>query len=358
MTIQSVTNAPVSMMLPLTSAVDQLNAQNTALQAELSSGVVSSSYAGLGDRRYQALDLQPQLSEVAAWQQNVTSAQNTLLVTQTAMSRITGIATALQTSLISLQGDQSVANVSAAAAEARSSLNELGSLLNARNGSQYVFGGNASDTAPVVDPSDITGSPLFQSISASVASVSTTGAAAVETATVAAASDNAAGQSVFSPALSVDGVAATSLTHRVTVGEQEHVAVGLVATQGIASSAASTGSSIRDLMRALAVVGSLDQADATSTGFSTLVSDTATQVVAVNGSLIDTVARLGQTQSRLASQSTMLSSVSDALTTQLGTIKNSDSATLSTQISATQNQLTASYTLIADMKGMSLAAYL
>ncbi len=358
MTIQSTTSAPLSTMLPLTSAVDQLNTQNTLLQGELSSGVLSDSYAGLGDQRYQALDLQPQITEVAAWQQNVSAAQNTLSITQTAMSSITDIATALQTSLTSLQGNQSATNISAAAAEARASLNELGLLLNTKDGSRYVFGGTASDAAPVTDPSNITSSALFQSISTSVASVATTGAASVEAATVAAASDNAATRSVFSAALSVDGTAATSLVHTVTVGEQDHVAVGFVATEGTVPTATSTGSSIRDLMRALAVVGSLDQTDATSTGFSTLVNDTATQVGSINSGLTDTVAHLGQTQAQLASQSDMLSSVSDALTTQLGTVKNSDAATLSTQINATQNQLTASYTLIADMKGMSLAAYL
>ena len=358
MTIQSMTSAPPSTMLPLTSAVDQLNTQNTLLQEELSSRVLSDSYAGLGDQRYQALDLQPQITKVAAWQQNVSSAQNTLSITQTAMSSITSIATALQTSLTSLQGNQSATNISAAAAEARSSLNELGSLLNTKDGSRYVFGGTASDAAPVTDPSNITSSALFQSISASVASVATTGAASVEAATVAGASGETATQSGFSPALSIDGTAATSLVHTVTVGEQDHVAVGFVATEGTVPTATSTGSSIRDLMRALAVVGSLDQASPTSAGFSTLVNDTATQVGTINSSLTDTVAHLGQTQAQLSSQSDMLGSVSDALTTQLGTVKNSDAATLSAQINATQNQLTASYTLIADMKGMSLAAYI
>ncbi len=67
---------------------------------------------------------------------------------------------------------------------------------------------------------------------------------------------------------------------------------------------------------------------------------------------------LGQTQAQLASQSDMLGSVSDALATRLGAVRNSDAATLSSEVNATQNQLTASYTLIADMKGMSLAACL
>ena len=134
--------------------------------------------------------------------------------------------------------------------------------------------------------------------------------------------------------------------------------MGLVATAGGAATSTSTGSSIRDLMRALATVGSLDQADPTSAGFTTLVNDTSSDMVGISASLTTSVAALGQTQDRLTSQASDLSLTSDALTQQLGSIKDSDPALLSTQLTDTQNQLQASYSLIADMKGMTLAAYL
>lgn len=357
MTIQNATTTPMSMLL-LTQSVDRLAEQNAALQGQLTSGVVSDSYAGLGDQRTVALDLQPQITKAAAWQGNITSAQNTLSVTQTAMSRITMIAANLQTSLVSLQSNTSPTNVTLAASQARQSLTELASLLNTQNGSQYVFGGDASDTAPVADPSSITTSSFFQTIAASVAGVATNGAAATETATVLTAADNSIGTSVFSGALSVDATTAATISHSVTVGDQQHVTVGFVATQGGAASAASTGSSMRDLMRALAVVGSLDKADASSSAFSTLVTDTATQLQGVSSSLNLTVASLGQTQTQLTSHGSSLSQLSDALIKQLGLVKDSDPAALSTQLTATQNQLQASYSLIADMKGMSLASYL
>jgi len=357
MTIQNATITPMSILL-LSQSVDRLAAQNTALQGQLTSGVVSDSYGGLGDQRTVALNLEPQITKVAGWQSNITSAQNTLSVTQTVMSRITTIATNLQTSLVSLEGNTSSTDVSLAASQARQSLTELASLLNTQSGSQYVFGGNASDTAPVTDPSSITTSSFFQTIAASVAGVAVNGAAATETASVSAAADNSTGQSVFSGALSVDATMAATNGHSVTVGDQQHVTVGFVATQGETASATSTGSSIRDLMRALAVVGSLDQAGASSSGFSTLVTDTASQMQAVSSSLNLTVASLGQTQAQLTGQSSSLSQLSNALTKQLGLVKDSDPATLSTQLTMTQNQLQASYSLIADMKGLSLAAYL
>ena len=357
MIIQNAAAAPANMAL-LTQGVDALSARGTALQGELSSEVLSDSYAGLGDQTYQALNLQPHITEIAGWQTNVTSAQNALGVTQTAMSQITTIATDLQTSLTSLRGDKSATNVSVAALQARQSLTELASLMNTQNGSRYVFAGNASGTAPVTDPSAITTGSFFQTIAARVAAVGTTGAAGVEAATVAAAADNTAGQSVFSSALSVSATQAATITHTVTVGDQDHVPVGFVATQGGNATPSSTGSSIRDLMRALAVVGSLDQADPSSSGFATLVDDTGTQMTGVSDSLNLSVASLGQMQEQLTGRATTLSHVSDALTAQLGSVKDSDPATLSAQITDTQNQLQASYSLIADMKGMSLASYL
>ena len=357
MTIQAATYLPPT-ITSLTQATDQLSSQYSAEQAAISSGVTSDSYAGLGDQRYQALNLQPQITKLGAYQQNVASAQNTLTVSQTALSQITSIATNLQTSLLSLKGNSSSINVATAALQARQALTQLGSLLNTRDGSGYVFAGNDSTNAPVTDPSSILQGSFFTTIASSVAAVGTTGAAAAETATLAAAADNAPGASPFSTALSVDGTSAASLTHTVTVGDQDHVAVGFVATAGGPATASSTGSSIRDLARALATVGSLDQADATSGGFATLVSDTSSQFAGVTASLTTSVATLGQTQAQLTTQTSDLSLTSDALTKQLGLVKDSDPASLSTQLTQTQNQLQASYSLIADLKGLTLASYL
>ena len=357
MSIQGVAFVP-SIVSPLTQATDQLSAQYAAEQAAVSSGVTSDSYAGLGDGRYQALNLQPQITQLGGWQQNVATAQNTLTVTQTALSRITTIATNLQTSLTSLKGDPGSTGIATAALQARQSLTELGSLLNTRDGSGYVFGGNDATEAPVTDPDSILQGSLFTTIAGSVAAVGSTGAAAAESATLAAATSNDPGTSVFSAALSVDGGSAASLGHDVAVGEGDHVTVGFVATAGGAATATSTGSWVRDLVRALATVGSLDQADPGSAGFATLVNDTSDAVSGVSGSLTTTVAALGQTQAQLTAQSGTLSLTSDALTQQLGLVKASDPASLSTQLTDTQNQLQASYSLIADLKGLTLASYL
>ncbi len=357
MTIQGVVSLPSSIG-SLTQSVDQLSGQYSAEQAAVTSGVTSDSYAGLGDQRYQALNLQPQITRLGAWQQNISSAQNTLTVTQTAFSQITTIATNLQTSLTSLKGDTSSVNVATAALQARQELTQLASLLNTKDGSGYVFAGNDSTNAPVPDPDGILQSSLFTTIAANVAAVGTNGAAVTESATLAVAANNSPGATIFSAALSVDGASAAASGHTVAVGEQDHVAVGFVATAGGAATGTSTGSSIRDLMSALATVGSLDQADPRSAGFGTLVDDTSGTMTGISASLTNSVAALGQTQAQLTIQGSELSLTSDALTQQLGLVKDSDPALLSTQLTDTQNQLQASYGLIADMKGLTLASYL
>ena len=339
-------------------SLDLLNAQNTAISAAISTGVNSDSYAGLGDQRYQALSLQPQITQVAAWQQNVTTAQSDLALSQTALTQIASIATSLETSLTSLQSDTSASTIGAAAKQAALGLSQLASLANTEGGTGYVFGGTYADTPPVSDPSNIMSSTLVQSIAASVATVATNGAQITQAATVAAASDNTAGQSVFSAALSTDAQTAAASSRSVIVGTGQRVTSGFVLTQGCAASGSSTGSSIRDLIRELAVVAALPTADSSSSGYADLITDTASSVDATSQSLIQTQSQLGQDQDVLSSQATTLTSVSTALANQLGSAKNSDPTALSTLLANNKDQLTASYTLIADMKGLSLASYL
>lgn len=357
MTIPSINSGSPS-MTTLTASLDRLNAQETALQASTSSGVTADSYAGLGSTRYQALSLQPEITSIAAWQQNVSVAQTSLSVTQTALARIATIATNLQTSLTSLQTDHSTTSVGVAVTQAKQALSELASLANTQNGDSYVFAGTQQGVAPVTDPSNILTSSLVTSISASVAQVGTVGASAVETASLSAASDNTAGQSIFAASLSVDPTTAASQVKSTMVGSGDTIATGYVLTQGTAASATSTGSPIRDLIRSLATVASLSSADASSTGFTSLVTDTARDVASTSTMLTQTQAQIGQTQDDLTSQSGSLSTLSDALNNQLTALKGSDPATLATQVSDIKAQLSASYSLIADMKGMTLASYL
>lgn len=338
--------------------VDKLNATNDALTGEISSGVTSNSYAGLGDQAYAAISLQPQISATLAWQTNLAQTQAKLAVTQTALTSISSIANGLRTTLISLQSTPSASTISAASASAKLQLTALTALLNTRSGSSYVFAGTASDQAPVKSPdlaNDTTGSMISDIIS-SVAAVAVNGAGATEAATLVSASDPSSAVSIFSAQLST---AATANAPRVQVGQNQSVATGIVATQG--GSASATGSSIRDLIRSLATVAGLSGvpgADTSSADFRALVSDTSGQMTSVVQGLAGLTASVGTLQDGATSLSSNLSDMNAALTSQLDTAKGADIATSRTQQIAVQNQLTASYTLIADMRTLNLAQYL
>ena len=336
--------------------VDRLSAQNDALTAEESTGVVSDSFAGLGDQAEQAINLQPQITAIASWQTNLAQTQTKLSVTQSGLSSISSIASSLQTSLLGLSGTSSTSTIAAVSAGARQQLTQLTSLLNTQVGGSYVFAGTASDQPPV--SSDLASSSLVSSIISSVASVGTAGADATEAATLASAADNTPGTSVFSAQLSTSASAAAGLAPVLQVGQSDTIRSGIVATQGGAATAQSTGSPIRDLIRALATVAGLSGADPTSAGFTQLLSDTSAQLQTIGAGIQGLVSTVGQTQASATAQSGTLSNVSDALQSQLGNILNADPASVRTQQVAVQNQLTASYTLIADLKTLNLAQYL
>ena len=344
-------------MPTLMRTIDTLNAQSDALALQTTTGVLSGSYAGLADGANAAIGLEPQITATKAWQTNLTQTQTKLSVTQTALSGISGIATSLQNSLVVLQTNPTASTIAVASQTARQQLTQLTSLLNTYSGDSYVFAGTASDQPPV-SSSDLATSSMVSSIMSAVAQVGTAGAAATENATLASASNNGGAGTVFSAQLSVPPAAAATLVPQVQIGQGSPFATGMVATQGGAPSAQSTGSPIRDLIRALATLAGLSGADSSSAGFKSLLSDTSSHVQNVVQGLAGLAAGVGTLQDTATIQSNTLTDVNSALQSQLEAAKGSDVATTHTQQLAVQNQLTASYTLIADMKALNLAQYI
>ena len=333
--------------------VQNLSQSQSSLQLEASTGVLSSSYAGLGASRTQALALQPAITQVSAWTSNVTNAQNTLTTTQTALSQISTIAQDLTSSLSTLGSTLTYSTVTTAATAAQSALTSLGNLLNTKQGDSYVFAGQQNTTAPV--STDLGTSDLATQIEQAVSQLGSTSADDVLSTTEDLASNTAAGQP-FSAAVSTSPDQAYQQKMQVVVGQSETVSVGMVATQSATST--STTSPIRDLMRNLMVVASLGSSSTSASDYSSLISGLQSSMETVTSGLGDMSGLLGVQQNSLTTQASMLSQMSSALTSQLGQVKDADLAQVSTQVTDTNNQLQASYSLIADMKGMTLASYL
>jgi flagellar hook-associated protein 3 FlgL len=324
----------------------------------VSSGLVSQTYAGLGSQAGLALDLNPQLSALQTYQNNIGQATGSMGLTQTAMTQIQQIAATFAGDIPNLSSIDS-SEVDSVAAQAKAALQQVADLLNTQDAGNYVFAGQDTGNAPVPSGDAILSSGFYTQINAAVSALSANGASATAAATLATASSNAAGTSPFSAYLS-QPVASISAAV-VQTGQGGTVQTGLLASANsvaVSGGTSTTGSYMRDLMRSLATLGSLSSSQVNDPGFGALVQDTGTSLNGVVNSMAVDVGVLGNTQASLTATQSQLSDTATALTGQLSSIQNVDMAATLSQLTAVQTQLQASYRLITGENSLSLLNFL
>lgn len=345
----------------------RLIADSVGVRAELdrltrqsASGRVAETFAGLGAAAPEVLDLRPALATRQAWQENIAAASGRMQVAQTSMERIGEIVSTFYAQLPNLNG-LNVAAIDSVAANARDALREMAGLLNAQAGGVYVFAGQDSANPPVPNPDDILSTAFFTQISAAVANLSAAGAPATAAATLAIATDNTPGVSPFSAFLSQSAAALQGQGASVPVGDGRREATGLLASTNafIASTGTSTtGSYMRDVMRALATLGALTSAQEGAGGFHELVADTRESLRGAISALSADAGVLGDTQTHLASMNDRLGRDATALTGQIAAAEDVDMAATLSRLSLVQAQLQSSYQMIASLQQLSLARFL
>jgi flagellar hook-associated protein 3 FlgL len=342
----------------LLAGLGQINKSFNTLTDQASSGIISHSFAGLGSAAPVALSLNPQIDNLRVSRSNIEAASGPAQLTQTAMKQIQTIASNLLSALPNLNG-LNPSQIDVIAANARSDLAEVGQLLNSQYAGVYVFAGEDSRNPPVPNPDQITTSGFYTQISAQVVNISSSGAASAIAATLAISGSNGAGTSPFSTYMSQPAGGMALPTVSTGMGRSQKLGLLASANIGVTSTGASTtGSYMRDLMRALATVGSLTSSQATDPNFAVLVGDTQTSVIGSIAAMSTDVGILGQQQSVLSEAGTILSDTEVALTGQLSLAKDVDMAATLSNLTLTQTQLQQSYRLIAMVSGMSLAKFL
>jgi flagellar hook-associated protein 3 FlgL len=348
-------------------ALTQVIADSTAVRTQLndltkqvSDGLVSDSYAGLGGGAAASLSLGASLGSVQTWQSNAQAASGPMQVAQSAMAQISSIASNFFAQAATLTSVNSSA-IDTTAASARDALTQVAQLLDSKFGDIYVFSGTDSGNPPVPNASDILNSGMVTAISGAVGQLATNGAAATIASTLATASSNSAGISPFSSMLSQPGAVLQSLRPLVQTGPSQFTAVGILA--GVNGDVASTGSSttgsyIRDIMRALATVGSLSSGQASATGFTAIVQDSHTSLGDAITALNEDVGVLGNRQSSLTSMQQSLGDTATALQGQVSNVQDVDMAATLSRLTSTQTQLQASYQLLNTLRSLSLASVL
>ena len=147
MSINSVSSAPNAMVQSLL----DMRAQFDDLQRQLSTGQKSSSYAGLGSRRGLSVSLNSQLSAMTSFDNSIDMIDTRLKLAQTSLGGMAGIGNDMKALVV--QGGSAGGNANSAQLTAKSSLQQLLSLLNTQAGGRYLFSGRASDQ-PSVDTYD------------------------------------------------------------------------------------------------------------------------------------------------------------------------------------------------------------
>ena len=117
-------------------------------QIQTASGLVSSDFGGLGATSKKVIDLQVAISQSKNYEDAATSASNRIEVMYSSVGSMVDLLSSFKselTSALSVNGSDS----SALKDSAEELMNEMASLLNTQYGGRYLFGGEATTTAPV-----------------------------------------------------------------------------------------------------------------------------------------------------------------------------------------------------------------
>lgn len=345
------------MLGELVQGASTVQTQLDALAQQASTGNISQTYSGLGANALTDLNLNTEIAQNNTYVANITSANTTIGITQTVMNQLSKIASGISSQLDNITGT----SISTLAEQAQNDLQQVANLLNTQNGTNYIFAGQDASNPPVPNPGAILSSPFFTQIQAAVAGLATNGAATTMATSLSVASSNtlptAGGTSPFSAALSPPPA---NFQATVETGPGQSTSVGLLAstnTYATSSGPYTTGSYTRDLMNALAMVGSLTPASASAAGFAGLISDIQTSLTGAISAMANEEGGLGATQDSLTATSTTLGNVTTALKTQVSSVQDVNMAQTLSNLTMVQTQLQASYKLIASVQSLSLANY-
>ena len=358
-------------------AMNTLIAQSNSVKQKLvtltnqaSSGLIGNTYAGLGTGASTSLDLRPQIANLQTWQNNVNAATGRISTAQSALGSIESIASNFYAQLNNMEGVNS-SEIDSIAANARDALKQVAGLLDTQDGAIYVFAGQDSGNPPIPDSDNILNSGFYTQINTAVNGLAANGAANTANATFAVAVSNAAGTSPFSTFLSQPYATVQAALPSVQVGQTHQETTGIPASaNGLIPTSppgattiaggpvSSTGSYMRDVLRALATIGSLTSSQANVQGFQQLVQDTRISMIGAISALNEDSGVLGNVQSSINTTQTQLSDTQTALATQVSSAEDVDMASTLSQISLVQTQMQASYQLISGMSGLSLVKFL
>jgi flagellar hook-associated protein 3 FlgL len=139
----------------LNQSVVNLSNQLTSLQAQLTSGKKSTSYAGMGTNEGFAIAARSQLANISAYTDTMSNINTDIGIANTGLQSMVDIGTTVLNSANSTMQTLNSAGQTIAQQTANSQLSSMLGILNLQSGDRYLFSGSAINTPPVASIDNI-----------------------------------------------------------------------------------------------------------------------------------------------------------------------------------------------------------
>jgi flagellar hook-associated protein 3 FlgL len=136
-------------------SVQNINNQLTNLSTELSTGVKSQTYAGMGVNEGFAIAARAQLANISAFTTTITNVNTIISAANTALQSLSETANSVQSSAAATPQNLSSSGQTIAQQNAQSQLSSIVGILNTQVGDRYIFSGSAINTPAVASADDI-----------------------------------------------------------------------------------------------------------------------------------------------------------------------------------------------------------
>lgn len=136
-------------------SVQNINNQLTNLSTELSTGVKSQTYAGMGVNEGFAIAARAQLSNISAFTTTMTNVNTIISAANTGLQSLSQTAKSVQSSAAATPQNLGSSGQTIAQQNAQSQLSSIVGILNTQVGDRYIFSGSAINTPAVAAGDDI-----------------------------------------------------------------------------------------------------------------------------------------------------------------------------------------------------------
>ncbi|GEP03200.1 flagellar hook-associated family protein [Methylobacterium oxalidis] len=331
-------------------SVPRLQAELARANREIADGRFADVGLELGARVGESLGLRQRRAELEALRTGNDAASLRLSTSQAALKQVQAAADALQKDMIGLTDQQRAGTV---AATAGSQLAALAAALNASASGQYVFGGTRTGVAPLTAYAGSPASPARAAVDAAFTAYfgfakDSPGAAGVS-----------ADQMKDFLATRIEPLfSEASWTSQWSQAASRNLDSRISLSETIETSVNANAPAIRKLAMAYVIASDLNLGAMPLETRLVATGRVQTLLGEASGGLVAMQADLGRAQSRITDANSRLEAQASLLSTEIGRLEAVDPAEAKTRVDAVTTQLQMSYALTAQLRQLSLVAFI